>query len=180
MGELPQTYLTDEVREYIGRESEPMTAWDLVDASAVRRFTQAIMDPDPSYWDEASAEHSRYGGTVAPPLYPSFAFRREPGSPDPLDRFGEDREYDGLGGGTGAAGLPVVPLPLPRLLNGGVEAEFFQLARVGDRITARSRYADIYERSGRSGTMVLIVTETTYTNQDGVLLLKSRNTIIRR
>ena len=174
-----ETYITEEVRGYIGLESESVTAREVVESGAVRRFTQAIIDADPNYWDASAAAQSKYGSVVAPPLYPGFAFRRPPGTPDPLDRFKEDRDYDGLGGGTGAI-LPVVPLPLPRLLNGGVEAEFLALARHGDRISARSRYADIYEREGRTGKMVFIITETAYTNQDGQVLAKIRNTTIRR
>lgn len=179
MAEHSGSYITDEVRGYIGRESEPVMAWDLVEPGAVRRFTQAIMDPDPVYWDHQAAVGGGFSAPVAPPLYPGFAFRRPPGTPDPLDAAKENPDYDGLGGGM-STGLPVVPLPLPRLLNGGVEAEFFALARHGDRITARSRYVDIYEREGRSGAMVLIITETEYTNQEGQLLVRVRNTIIRR
>jgi acyl dehydratase len=179
MVQQPQTYVTDEVRAFIGRESEPVTAWEVVEPGAVRRFTQAIMDDDPVYWDASAAAESRYGAPVAPPLYPGFAFRRLPGTPDPLDRAKENRDFDGIGG-AGGGRLPEIPgLPV-RTLNGGVEAEFFALARHGDRITAQSRYADIYEREGRTGKMVFIVTETTYTNQEGQVLAKIRNTGIRR
>jgi acyl dehydratase len=179
MAEQPETYITDEVRALIGRESEPVTAWEAVEPGAVRRFTQAIMDNDPVYWDADAAADSRYGAPSAPPLYPSFAFRRLPGTPDPLDQARDNRDFDGIGS-AGGGRLPVIPgLPV-RTLNGGVEAEFFALARHGDRITAQSRYADIYEREGRTGKMVFIVTETTYTNQDGQVLAKIRNTGIRR
>ena len=179
MAEQPQTYITDEVRSYIGRESEPTTAWDAVEPGAVRRFIQAIMDDDPVYWDANAAAESRYGATVAPPLYPGFSFRRPPGTPDPLDRVKENPNFDGIGG-TGTGRLPSIPNLPVRTLNGGVEAEFFAQARHGDRVTAQSRYVDIYEREGRSGKMVFIVTETTYTNQDGQVLAKIRNTGIRR
>jgi len=77
-------------------------------------------------------------------------------------------------------GRPSLPIPLKRVLNGGVEAEFFALARHGDRITAQSQYSDIYEREGRDGKMIFVITETTYTNQDGHVLAKIRNTGIRR
>jgi acyl dehydratase len=175
----PVTYITDEVRSYIGRESQPVTAWDAVEPGAVRRFIQAIMDNDPIYWDVEAARARGFGGPVAPPLYPGFTFRRAPGTPDPLDRARENPDYDGIGGG-GGTGLPPIPNLPVRTLNGGVEAEFFALARHGDRITARSRYADIYEREGRTGKMVFVVTETTYTNQDGQVLARIRNTGIRR
>jgi acyl dehydratase len=179
MAEQPETYITDEVRSLIGRESEPSSAWDLVEPGAVRRFTQAIMDPDPIYWNDEAAKARGFGGPVAPPLYPGFTFRRAAGTPDPLDRAKENPNFDGIGGGGGGR-LPTIPNLPVRTLNGGVEAEFFALARHGDRITAQSRYADIYEREGRTGKMVFVVTETTYTNQDGTVLAKIRNTGIRR
>ncbi len=179
MAEGPQTYLTDEVRSFIGMQSEPVTAWELVESGAVRRFCQGIMDNDPIYWDEAASKE-RYGGPVAPPLFPGFVFRRKPGTPDPLDEAHKNRDFDGIGAAGGGGGLPRIPgLPV-RTLNGGVEAEFFALAKHGDRITSQTRYADIYEREGRTGKMVFVVTETTYTNQDGAVLAKIRNTGIRR
>jgi len=179
MAGQPETYITDEVRSYIGRQSEPVTAWDAVEPGAVRRFIQAIMDDDPIYWDPEAARARGFERPVAPPLYPGFTFRRPPGTPDPLDRVKENPDYDGIGAG-GGTGLPPIPNLPVRTLNGGVEAEFFALARHGDRITAQSRYVDIYEREGRSGKMVFIVPVTTSTNQDGEVLAKVRNTTIRR
>jgi acyl dehydratase len=179
MAEEPQTYITDAVRALIGVESEPVTAFEAVEPGAVRRFVQAIMDDDPIYWNAEAATVRGYDGPVAPPLFPGFVFRRAPGTPDPLDRVKENPDFDGIGGAGGGRLPPIPNLPV-RTLNGGVEAEFFALARHGDRITAQSRYADIYEREGRTGKMVFIVTETTYTNQDGQVLAKIRNTGIRR
>ena len=75
---------------------------------------------------------------------------------------------------------PIVGRLVPRLLNGGNEVEFYQLPKLGDRITARAKYLDIYEKTGRSGTMVFIVVETRYTNQHDELLMISRLTLIRR
>ena len=187
MTNRPESYLTDEIMAMIGVESGITEAWGTVERGALRRFTQAIMDPDPVYWDDEYASTTRFGGVVAPPLYPSFASRRPPGTPDPLDYFAEDPEWDGISGGprlNQASGtgrpLPPVDLPLKRLLNGGLEAEFFQQAKPGDRIFAKSRYVAFSERESRGGHMVFIVTETTYTNQDDDLLLKVRSTTIRR
>jgi hypothetical protein len=99
-----------------------------------------------------------------------------------LDVLNENPDADGTGGGGGGGrgGLPPISVPLVRVLNGGVEAEFLALAEHGDRITQQTRYADIYEREGRTGHMVFTVTETTYTNQRGQVLAKIRNTMIRR
>ena len=179
MAEQKQSLITDEVKALIGAEAPPSTMWGTISADSVRRFIQAIMDNDPVYWDEEYAEQTKYGGVVCPPLYPGFASRRPPGTPEPLDALKDNRDWDGIGGG-GGSGLPPMNLPVQRVLNGGVEAEFFQLAKIGDQVTATTRYKDVADRTGRSGYMVFVRTETEYRNQDGELLSRVINTSIRR
>jgi acyl dehydratase len=177
---MEATYLTPEVKALIGIEGEPQVCWEPVERGEIRRFAQAVMDDDPIFWNDVYTKNTRYGCVVAPPLFPLFAHRRPPGTPDSLAEAATDPDFDGSAGLL-TTGLPPVPLPqLPRLLNGGNEVEFSQLPRLGDRITARSKYLDIYEKSGRSGTMVFIVIETRYTNQRDELLMVSRVTLIRR
>jgi acyl dehydratase len=179
-GLMHATYVTPEIKALVGLEGDPQIACEPVERSEVRRFAQAVMDDDPIFWDDAYARNTRYGAVVAPPLFPLFAHRRSPQAPDPLDTAATDPDFDGFVGLL-TSGLPPVPLPmLPRLLNGGNEVELYQLPRLGDRITARAKYLDIYEKTGRSGTMVFIVVETRYTNQHEDLLLISRLTLIRR
>lgn len=174
------TYITPEIKALIGLEGDPQICGEPVEGSEVRRFAQAVMDDDPIFWNDTHAKNTRYGGVVAPPLFPLFAHRRSPGSPDPLASAAIDPDFDGFAD-LMVTGLPSVPLPmLPRLLNGGNAVEFYQLPRLGDCITARAKYLDIYEKTGRSGTMVFIVIETRYTNQRGELLMVSRVTLIRR
>ncbi len=134
------TLLTDEIRSFIGAESQTVAACDKVEPGAVRRYAQAIMDDDPDY--AAGAEAARYGGPVAPPLYPSFMFRRPYGTPDALTLRAEDPDFDGLVAAA-SDGLPELPLPGLALLNGGSEIEFFRYARHGESVVQRSRYADI-------------------------------------
>jgi acyl dehydratase len=177
---MQDTYLTPAVKSLIGMEGEPQTCWEPVERSEIRRFAQAIMDDDPIFWNDAYAKNTRYGTVVGAPLFPLFAYRSTPGSPDLLADAATDPDFDGFAGLT-TTGLPPIHLPqLPRLLNGGNEVELYQLPKLGDHLTARSKYVDIYEKTGRSGTMVFIVIETRYTNQDGALLMISRVTLIRR
>ncbi len=177
---MVDSYITPEIKGLIGREGEPQISGEPVERSEVRRFAQAVMDDDPIFWNDTYAKNTRYGAVVAPPLFPLFAHRRSPGSPDPLATAATDPDFDGFVGLL-TTGLPPVPLPmLPRLLNGGNEVEFYQLPKLGDRIMARAKYLDIYEKTGRSGTMVFIVVETRYTNQHDELLMISRLTLIRR
>ncbi len=176
--------ITEEVRAMIGMECELIRSAQPVEMSETRRFTQAIMDDDPVYWDPEVAKATRYEGFVAPPLYPVLAFRRPSGTPDPLDNIREDPDFDGDRNGgpvNPTFGLPLVPIPLVRALNGGSEVEFYQCARVGEYLTAKARYADIYERQSKSGApMVFIVVETSFFNERNELLLVNRQTIIRR
>jgi hypothetical protein len=65
-------------------------------------------------------------------------------------------------------------------LNGGNRFEYIETVRVGDRITATGRIADVYEKSGSSGNLLFIIFETDYVNQDGRMVARLRGTAIRR
>lgn len=186
-GNSGQQVVTDEHRALIGVEANPVTSAEPLERGAMRRFVQAIMDPDPAYWDEEYAKGTKYGGVVVPPLAITSVNRRRAGTPDPFEHFKDDPDWDGASPPAGRVhpvepgSLPPVLTPtLPRLLNGGIAAEFFAYGRPGDYITAQQKYVEITERTGRDGPMVIVVTETAYTNQDGLSLCKVRQTLIRR
>ena len=90
--------LTDEVKAMIGMTAEKVEAslWG-VEREDLRRFTQAIMDPDPRYWDDAFAKTTKFGGIVTPPIYCAFlSWKLAPGTDDPITRaFLEDPNADG-------------------------------------------------------------------------------------
>ncbi len=170
--------LTNEIRGFIGRRSEVVTACDAVEPGAVRRYAQAIMaDDDGDYAPDAMP--ARYGGPVAPPIYPAFMFRRPLGTPDALTERAEDPDFDGLVSAAGD-GLPELPLPGRALLNGGAEIESLRYARHGERVMQRSHYADIYERQSKTGPMLFVIIKTEYATAGGEILLGVRKTIIRR
>ena len=68
----------------------------------------------------------------------------------------------------------------PNLLDGGMEYEFFSPVRAGDVLAALPTIMSIAERETKTGKLVFSVTETTYTNQNGSLVAKSRQTFIHR
>jgi len=170
-------YITDDVKAVIGAETPLVEATHPIEMSEVRRFHHATMDRAPRYWDAARAESSRYGGVVAPPAFPTHAFRRSPDTPDPLDAMNEP-DFDGVS--RSFNGLPAVKVPLPRLVNGGYEYELYRYARIGETVMRKSRYKDVVQRDGRSGPMVLVIIEEIYTTAAGELLLKATNTQILR
>ena len=165
-------YVTPEIRSLIGRKGPVRPAAEPLSHDQLRRFNQAAMEP---VIPAATGDQAE----TAPPLWPLHAFVRGPGEPDPFDVLRREPELDGTHG-AGETGLPPVDLPLARILNGGVSAEFFAQAEVGDVIHAQSEYTDIAEREGRSGPMVIVAITTTYANQHGRLLCRVTNSFIRR
>ena len=141
--------VTDEVKKMIGSKSQPRTFE--IESGAIRRFAEAIGDPNPLFNDEQAARHTRFGGMIAPPT-----FMRSLGI-EFLD----------------------VKIQAGRALDGGSEWDYFIPIRPGDRITVVSKLADIRESEGRLGPMAFIVAETSYTNQFGELCAIQRTTTIR-
>jgi acyl dehydratase len=151
--------ITPEMQAAIGGESEP---WTLeVDKLQIRLFARAVGYTDPLYFDEAFAKSKGYRSLPCPPHYlgtPIF----NPADADPT--FG------------GARGRRVrLNHGLKRVLNGGTEIEMFDTICAGDTLTATTKIADLAERQGRLGTMLITTTETTY-RRDGKVVAIARGT----
>jgi hypothetical protein len=181
--------LTNEIKALIGKTAERLEAsppWG-IEREGLRIFTNSIMDPDPRYWDEEFAKTTKFGGIITPPIYVSYIGRKTlAGADDPITQaFRENPESDGIGGvrdrGRKPGALPPLPTNLNRVLNAGNEIELRRYPRLGDRIYSQARYADIKGRVGKDGSEMLIVTtETIYTNQDGEVLCILRASGFRR
>ncbi|MDO9404001.1 MAG: MaoC family dehydratase N-terminal domain-containing protein [Polaromonas sp.] len=166
---------------YIGLSAPPKRAPMPLERDTLRRFAQAIMDPDPVYYDDDAAAQSRFGRVVAPPLYPAHAFRVPADAPDPFTVFADNPDSDGTAGSDGMYyGLPPIPMPYKRLLNGGNELQFFRALAVGERCVVIPRYADVVLKHGKNGAILLVVVETTYRTEQDELLLINRQTLIWR
>jgi len=172
------TLVPDDALAYIGLRTTEKFASECVERGAVRRFAQATMDDDPAYCGGSEA-NDRYGGPVAPPLFPQWMFRREFGEPDPIQDNAHNEDFDGAAV-TGIEGLPPIePFRGFGILNGGAEIELYRYARHGDRVKVTSRYEDIFEKQGRKGPIALIIIASEYRTEDGELLLVIRRTSIR-
>ena len=124
-----------------------------VERGAIRRFAEAIEDPNPLYTDASAAHASGYRDVIAPSTFFRSLRTATPAMPD------EDA--------------------VPRLLDGGSAWEYFEPVCAGDRITLVTTMESLTERAGRLGKMLFIVYTTEYTNQDGKPVAVQRNTIIR-
>jgi hydroxyacyl-ACP dehydratase HTD2-like protein with hotdog domain len=183
MTQQTESALTPEVRAMIGVTGEVVESWGVVDAEYLRRFTQAVMDPDPMYWDEEYARNSRYGEITTPPIMVSYLSSRiRPDQEDPITRAFEDNpESDGIGSVKRPGELPPVPTDLMRVLNAGNELEIYRYPSIGDMVYFQNSYSDIRERVGRDGKPFLILTrETRYWNQNDEVLCITRASTIRR
>src|SRR5260221_452399 len=103
----------------------------VVDADTIRKFTGTISDTNPLHNDTEVA-----GGMVAPPSF-AVTFRNGRHFFEHVPRFGK-------------AGF-----------DAGKDVEFVAPIRPGDAITLASHVKEIYEKTGRSGSMVFVVIRST-------------------
>ena len=157
--------IPEEVRQFIGKTGD--TRIMEVEKGAIKKFADAVDDHNPLYWDEEYAKNSRYGSIVAPPGFFGWPTRWMGGMP----------VYTKLNYEVSAI---LAQAGYTRNLDGGIEYEFFCPVRAGDILTALPRVINIYEREGRTGKLVFLVIETTYTNQNGDLAVKASQTTIHR
>jgi hypothetical protein len=116
------------------------------------------MPPGAFYYDEAAAS-GPWGSLVSPREFNPFAW-----IPD-LNM-----------GMTWLRGIGVKPGE--RVLNGAQRNQYFEPIRPGDRITSEPRFANAYEKEGRLGKMLFLVSEFRWTNQRDELVRLGKNTTI--
>ena len=126
-----------------------------VELGKIREFARAIKDDNPIYRDEEVAR-KRAGGIMPPPTFTMTVGFWDDGPRKPL------LTYD-----------------LRRLLHGEQEFEYLAPIHAGDVLTSTTRVADVFEKEGsRGGKMTLGIIETTFVNQRGETVLRSRSTLI--
>ena len=163
--------LPEEITKFIGQGSG--TSIFKVEKEVIRRFADAVDDSNPLYWDEDYAKRSRYGSIIAPPGFissPWFSSR-----PTKWPKRGATTAK-----GTADLRLALAKAGFGRILDGGMEYEFFGPVRAGDTLTTTAKIKDIIGREGSTGKMAFLITETTYTNQNGKTVAKARATSIHR
>jgi hydroxyacyl-ACP dehydratase HTD2-like protein with hotdog domain len=66
------------------------------------------------------------------------------------------------------------------LVHGEQEFEYVRPVRAGETLTLTGRIADVYEKTGSSGTLDFVVLETEACDATGARVFFSRNTLISR
>ena len=116
-----------------------------VNAELIETFTRSIGETNPVFTDAAAAQAAGYTGVLAPPTLVTMLVRNVE-LPDIDLKFGRARFHAGQ---RVQARAPIV---------------------AGDSLMASSHLKEVYPKTGRSGTMVFTVWETTFTNQNGVVV----------
>jgi len=141
----------DDLRDEIGVEWEPGVYE--IEKGMLRRFVQAIDDPNPLWRNEKYASKSRYGGIVAPPTF--------------VLTIGFEQIQQIL-----------ASIPSGTILHGDTALEYYQPIRPGDVIIATTKITNIRERQGEKGKTVFMTFEITYINQRQELVAKCRQMIV--
>lgn len=167
------THVTDEMRDAIGALIERRVSFPIA-ASDIRKWAIAVYYPDPAptvFWDEDAAAATRWGGIVAPEEFNPFAWMAaDPKGPQVLNRADPDFIEKQIG---------ITGPGLRFQLNGGIEVEYLEPMRPGDTITSERRLNAYTEREGRLGLMLFTTVEDTWTNQEGEVVKRLRQTGIR-
>jgi acyl dehydratase len=146
--------VSDADRALIGVDTKP--GYHLVEAGAVRRFCEAVGLDDPIYVDARAAHAAGYPERPVPAAY--WCAMQVPGSTLPRPSLG--------GFGT-------------RTMNAGTEFEYLKPAYVGQTLACTARIADIRERRGTAGPLVITVLEYTWRDESGDVVTRARLTGIR-
>lgn len=135
--------VNDDLRNWIGHEFKPVV--HEIERGAVKKVAQATEDPCALHLEDEFDKGSKCDNIIiAPSIFLASL------------RVDEDEEW-----------LKKLNIPQKKVVFAGVELEFFKPILTGDTILVTSKIADISEFDGRSGKMLEVVFERTYTNQKG-------------
>jgi acyl dehydratase len=135
--------------EFVGGRSKPEK--NFVERGAVRKFAEAIADPNPLYVDEAAAKRSRHGRLLVPPTFPrTFDYGR----------------IEGL------------KLPSAGMIHGEFHISYERPLFVGEEVFCRMRLEDSYDKQGRMGLLGFLVFERTGEGPDGARIFTMNDVVV--
>ena len=135
--------ITDEMKSQIGKEIDFGPTFE-VEKGAIRNLAEAMNYLNPLFLDENYAKSRGHGNVAAPPLFASHNLPL--GAPLNVLKF---------------------PFQIAAGLHGSDEWEFLHDIHAGDVLTPRGKIANLYEREGKRGKMLFVISEVAFTNQRG-------------
>ena len=113
-----------------------------VTAEMVENFCAAIGEANPLHTDAEAAKRGPHGTLTAPPSF-AVTFRNGRHFFEHIPRYGRQG------------------------FDAGKDVEFVAPIKPGDSITLSSAVKEIYEKTGRTGSMVFVIVRSTLKNQNG-------------
>ena len=113
-----------------------------VTAETVANFCAAIGETNPLHTDPEAAKKGPFGTLTAPPSF-AVTFRNGRHFFEHIPRYGRQG------------------------FDAGKDVEFVAPIKPGDSITLSSAVKEIYEKTGRTGSMVFVIVRSTLKNQNG-------------
>jgi acyl dehydratase len=113
-----------------------------VTAETVANFCAAIGETNPLHTDPEAAKKGLFGTLTAPPSF-AVTFRNGRHFFEHIPRYGRQG------------------------FDAGKDVEFVAPIKPGDSITLSSAVKEIYEKTGRTGSMVFVIVRSTLKNQNG-------------
>jgi acyl dehydratase len=159
--------ITDEARRWAEGSFKPFRY--VVDRTSIARYAHAIGEDDPIHFDSEVAKAAGFDDVVAPPFFP-YVIRMHAAHLVPRAELEPDGSFAG----------DVPPVESTRAMAGETSIELGAPVVAGDEIVLHKRIADMYEKVGRSGPMVFVTMEFTFTNQRDELVAREHFTRIYR
>jgi len=153
--------LPEEAKSFIGRVATPMVLE--VEKGAIKKYADAVGDENLLFWDEEHGRNSRFGSIVAPPGFFGWPLKWK-GTFVLMTKL-RDEFIKNMGS-----------IGYPRLLDAGIEYEFFSPVRAGDTLIASLEIESVTSRETKKGSMITCITKTTYYNQFGAVVAIARQT----
>lgn len=125
-----------------------------IEEAGILAYCQAIGETNPLYTDAQAAGSGPHGCLVAPPAF-VLTLPTQPGL-DPKVVYGNTT------------------------FNAGQHCDFLTAVKVGDTISIKNSVKEIYEKTGRTGSMLFVVREQTYRNQNDEVVAVVDNSTVHR
>ena len=142
-------------KKWIGHQLPPSEL--LIERGRLQFFARSIGETDPMYTDLAAARAAGYPDLPAPPTF-VFAAELESGAVTSL--------------------LETLELPIQKILHGEQGFTYLKPVCAGERVTVRSKIADIYDKKG--GALEFVLKSSEARNSSGELVAELRSLLVCR
>ncbi len=142
-------------KKHIGYEFEPVTL--TVEEGRLKFLAKALGESKDIYCSPKAAKAAGLPGLLAPPTFPFMLEIDALDLEDFMDMLGES---------------------LQKLLHGEQNFTYHAPIYAGDKITVGKKLTDLVDKKG--GALQFLISENTFTNQEGVLVAESRTNYVFR